>query len=119
MQLDKQLCFKIFPGMFDTTKFDVFGDPRKTISLKGVSRCGDMCVCGDGEKLEFFVVDGFEGKAYLKTKSGQYMVAYNQKVCLKSDGSKLEVARAGDTLDLLDQYGRKPGGGDGPEQLSN
>ena len=92
LQLDKQLCLKTSPGIFDNTKFDVIGDPRKTLSLKSVSRCGDVLVCGEGDPVEFSVEEGQEGKAHLKTKSGQYVVSHNQKVCLKSDGNKLEAA---------------------------
>ena len=92
MQLDKQLCFKSSPGIFDKTKFDVVGDPRKTVSLKSISRCGNMLTCGGGDAVEFSVEQGVEGKAHLKTKTGQYVVACNQKVCLKLDGAKLEAA---------------------------
>ena len=92
MQLDKQLCFKGSPGIFDTNRFDVVGDPRKTLSLKRISRCGDELICGDGDAVELAVEEGLEGKAHLKTKAGQYVVSYNQKLCLKPDGNKLEVA---------------------------
>ena len=92
MQLDKQLCFKGSPGIFDTNRFDVIGDPRKTLSLKGITRRGDELICGDGDAVEFAVEEGPEGKAHLRTKAGQYVVSYNQKLCLKPDGNKLEVA---------------------------
>ena len=92
MQLDKQLCFKRSPGIFDTNRFDVVGDPRKMLSLKGIARRGDELICGDGDAVEFAVEDGLEGKAHLKTKFGQYVVSYKQKLCLKPDGNKLAVA---------------------------
>ena len=92
LQLDKKLCLKSSPGIFDNNKFDVIGDPRKTFSIKNIWRRGDLLVCGEGDPVDFSVEEGQEGKAHLKTKSGQYVVSYNQKVCLKSDGNKLEVA---------------------------